>query len=303
MQTDGQMKTGRDVVIAALLGAEEFGFATAPLIVSGCIMMRVCHLNTCPVGVATQDPALRKKFTGKPEYVVNYFRLIAEEVREFMAQLGFRTIDEMIGRATARYRKRDRSLEGARASTSRAILYQPEVPADTFPVRAQEHRIMASTRRSTTQLIANCARRSRSDASGVGASDPKRQSHRRHDARQRSDAAVRREGLPDDTIRIHFTGSAGQSFGAFLPKGITLTLEGDANDYFGKGLSGGKLIVFRRGKRRSWPKTTSSSAMSCFTARRAARLLSAASPANGSRSATAARTLSSKASAITVANT
>ena len=136
VQVDGQMKTGRDVVIAALLGAEEFGFATAPLVVSGCVMMRVCHLNTCPVGIATQDPELRKQFTGKPEFVVNFFRFIAEEVREFMAQLGFRTMDEMIGRGGPARRAAGASITGRRAgSTSRAILHQPDVPADS-PRRA-----------------------------------------------------------------------------------------------------------------------------------------------------------------------
>jgi glutamate synthase (NADPH/NADH) large chain len=244
VQVDGQLKTGRDVVIAALMGAEEFGFATAPLVVSGCVMMRVCHLNTCPVGVATQDPLLRKNFTGKPEFVENFFRFIAEEVREHMAQLGFRTMDEMIGRVDRLDYRPALDHWKARGLDFSAILKQPEVAFGTLPrcVRAQDHGLEHAL---DNQLIAQCA-----DAldhrAPVSLDLPIRNVHRTvgtmlgYEVTRRYGAA----GLPDDTIRLHFTGSAGQSFGAFVPKGITLTLQGDTNDYLGKGLSGGKLVVY-----------------------------------------------------------
>ena len=244
VQVDGQLKTGRDVVIAALIGAEEFGFATAPLVVSGCVMMRVCHLNTCPVGIATQDPALRKNFSGKPEFVENFFRFIAEEVREHMAQLGFRTIDEMIGRVDRLDFKPAIDHWKARGLDFSAILKQPEVAFGTLPrcVRKQDHGLEHAL---DNQLIAQCA-----DALDhrmpVSLDLPIRNVHRTvgtllgYEVTRRHGAA----GLPDDTIRLHFTGSAGQSFGAFVPRGITLTLQGDTNDYLGKGLSGGKLVVY-----------------------------------------------------------
>ena len=300
VQVDGQLKTGRDVVIAALLGAEEFGFATAPLVVSGCIMMRVCHLNTCPVGIATQDPELRKKFTGKPEFVENYFRFVAEEVRELMAELGFRTIDEMVGRVDRLdIRAGGRSLEGEGPRP----LAGPASPAadTTSPRRRTTRRITGWRRRSTTR---SSRRRRRDRAEGAGRSalpDSQRQPHHRHPPRIRDHAAVRCGGLPDDTIRLQFTGSAGQSFGAFVPSGVTMNLEGDANDFVGKGLSGGKLIVHPLATRPSRPSTTSSSATSRSTARPVARRTSAASPASGSPSATAAPSPSWKASAITAA--
>ncbi len=244
VQVDGQLKTGRDVVIAALMGAEEFGFATAPLVVSGCIMMRVCHLNTCPVGVATQDPALRKNFTGKPEFVENFFRFIAEEVREYMAQLGFRTMDEMIGRVDRLNYKPAVDHWKAKGLDFSAILHQPDVAFDTLPrcVRPQDHGLEDAL---DNQLIARCA-----DAldtqTPVSLDLPIRNVHRTVGTMLGYEVTKRygADGLPDDTIQLHFTGSAGQSFGAFVPRGITLTLEGDSNDYLGKGLSGGKLIVF-----------------------------------------------------------
>jgi len=244
VQVDGQMKTGRDVVIAALMGAEEFGFATAPLVVSGCVMMRVCHLNTCPVGIATQDPVLRKNFTGKPEFVENFFRFIAQEVREHMAWLGFRTMDEMIGRVDRLDYKPAVDHWKAKGLDFSAILHQPVVAYDTLPrcVRKQEHRL---ERALDNQLIARCA-----DAlehrRPVSLDLPIRNVNRTvgtmlgYEVTRRYGAA----GLPDDTIQLRFTGSAGQSFGAFVPRGITLTLEGDSNDYLGKGLSGGKLVVY-----------------------------------------------------------
>ncbi|MBF8298330.1 MAG: gltB, partial [candidate division NC10 bacterium] len=244
VQTDGQMKTGRDVVVAALLGAEEYGFSTAPLVVMGCIMMRVCHLNTCPVGIATQDPELRKKFAGKAEFVEHFFRFIAQEVRELMAKLGFRTMDEMIGRvdrldmATAVDHWKARGLDYS------SILYRPEVGPEVArrKVREQDHGLEKSLDRTTIVPLCTPALERRE---AVSLRLPIRNVNRTVGTILGYELTSRYggEGLPDDTIRIHFTGSAGQSFGAFIPKGITFTLEGDSNDYLGKGLSGGKIIV------------------------------------------------------------
>ena len=244
VQVDGQLKTGRDVVVAALMGAEEFGFATAPLVVSGCVMMRVCHLNTCPVGVATQDPELRKNFTGKAEFIVNFFQFIAQEVREYMAALGFRTVDEMIGRVDRLNVRPAVNHWKARGLDFSAILHQADVPAGAARrrTRSQDHGLEHAVDHT---LIARCA-----DAlerkTPVSLSLPIGNAHRTvgtmlgYEVTRRHGAA----GLPEDTIRLQFTGSAGQSFGAFVPRGITLRLEGDSNDYVGKGLSGGKVIVY-----------------------------------------------------------
>ena len=250
VQVDGQMKTGRDVVVAALLGAEEFGFATAPLVVMGCVMMRVCHLNTCPVGIATQDPELRKTFGGKPEFVQNFFHFIAQEVRELMAELGFRTLDEMIGRAECLdFERATRALEsegpGPVADPARARDAAPLMAPAACAARRLQRRTPGLTPCSIAALIAQ-AQPALEHRVPVELSFPDSQhrSHHRHHARLRGDAAFRRgEGLPDDTIHVSFTGSAGQSFGAFLPRGITLALDGEANDFVGKGLSGGRLIV------------------------------------------------------------
>jgi len=245
VQTDGQMKTGRDVVIAALLGAEEYGFSTAPLVVMGCIMMRVCHLNTCPVGIATQDPELRKKFTGKPESVENFFRFIAQEVRELMAKLGFRTMDEMIGRADRLDMRKAVDHWKARGLDYSSILYRPEVGPDvaTRKVREQDHGLEKALDRTTIIPLCQPALERREP---VSLRLPIRNVNRTVGTLLGYEITTRygADGLPDDTIRIYFTGSAGQSFGAFVPRGITLTLEGDSNDYLGKGLSGGKIIVF-----------------------------------------------------------
>jgi glutamate synthase (ferredoxin) len=245
VQTDGQMKTGRDVVIAALLGAEEFGFSIAPLIVLGCIMMRVCHLNTCPVGIATQDPELRKKFAGNPEHVVNFFRFVAEEVREHMARLGFRTLDEMIGRVDRLDAKQAVNHWKARGLDFSAILYQPKVAKDvaTRCVRAQDHGLERSLDQTTILPLCRDALESKKPVDIIL---PIRNVHRTVGTLLGAEVSKRygADGLPEDTIRIHFNGSAGQSFGAFLPRGIGFTLEGDANDYVGKGLSGGRLVVF-----------------------------------------------------------
>jgi glutamate synthase (NADPH) large chain len=243
IETDGQLKTGRDVVIAALLGAEEFGFSTAPLIAEGCIMMRKCHLNTCPVGVATQDPVLRKNFEGKPEYLINYFHFVAEEIREIMAQLGFRKIDEMVGRVDKLRAQKAIDHWKARGLDLRAILRQPDVPSDiaTHCVETQDHGLSKAL---DYKLIELCLPAIVSKKP-VELDLPIRNIHRTVGAILSSNIAKRHgpNGLPSDTIRVKFTGSAGQSFGAFLVKGVTFKLEGESNDYMGKGLSGGRIII------------------------------------------------------------
>jgi len=245
VETDGQLKTGRDVAIAALLGAEEFGFATAPLVVLGCIMMRVCHLNTCPVGVATQDPRLRARFTGSPDHVVNFMKFIAQELREIMAQLGYRTLDEMVGRVDRLEPKRAIEHWKARGLDFSQILHQPEVEAvvGRYCTEKQDHGLAASL--DMTQLLDLC-RPALERGERVRATLPIRNVHRVVGTITGSEITKRYgpQGLPDGTIELTFTGSAGQSFGAFLPRGMTLTIEGDANDYVGKGLSGGRVIVY-----------------------------------------------------------
>ncbi|MCX6904040.1 MAG: glutamate synthase-related protein, partial [Verrucomicrobia bacterium] len=245
VETDGKLLTGRDVVIAALLGAEEFGFATAPLVTLGCIMMRACHLNTCPVGVATQDPQLRKLFTGKPEYVVTFMRFIAQEVRELMAQLGFRTFNEMVGRADRLEVKRAVEHWKAKGLDFSNILYQPDVGPEVgrFCQMPQDHGIEKSLdKRILLKLCEPALERKEK----VRATLPIHNVNRVVGTITGSEVTRRYgpEGLPEDTIMVRFKGSAGQSFGAFIPRGMTFTLEGDANDYIGKGLSGGKIIVF-----------------------------------------------------------
>jgi glutamate synthase (ferredoxin) len=245
VETDGQLKTGRDVVVAALLGAEEFGFATAPLVSVGCIMMRVCHLNTCPAGVATQDPQLRARFTGKPEHVVNFMKFIAEEVREIMAQLGFRTIEEMIGHTDRLEAKKAVEHWKAKGLDFSNILYQPDVGPEVgrFCQMKQDHGIDRSL--DVTTLLDLC-KPAIEKGEKVIAELPIRNVHRVVGTITSGEVTKKwgAKGLPEDTIRIQFKGSAGQSFGAFVTRGMTLSIEGDANDYFGKGLSGGKLIVF-----------------------------------------------------------
>ena len=245
VQTDGQMKTGRDVVIAALLGAEEYGFATAPLVVMGCIMMRVCHMDTCPVGIATQNPRLREQFRGQVEHVVNFFEFIAQEVRELMAQLGFRTIDEMIGRCDLLDMRQAIDHYKARGLDFSKIFYRPDMGPDVAVrrVREQEHGIEKTL--DVTTLIPACAP-ALERGEPVELDLPIRNVNRTVGTILGSELTRRHggTGLADDTIKLHFTGSAGQSFGAFVPRGITLTLEGDSNDYVGKGLSGGKIIVY-----------------------------------------------------------
>jgi glutamate synthase (NADPH/NADH) large chain len=244
VQTDGKLQTGRDVVVAALLGAEEFGFATTPLIAMGCVMMRKCHLNTCSVGIATQDPVLRKQFQGQPEHVINFFFFLAEQVRQYMAELGFRTFDEIVGRvdmldvdpAVDHWKGRGIDLS--------AILYSPPLPSRVARrcVQAQDHglqdaldhKIIAASRAAIDTLVP------------IEIDLPVRNIHRAVGTMLSGEIARKygSAGLPDETVRIHLTGAAGQSLGAFLANGVTLTLEGEANDYVGKGLSGGRLVVY-----------------------------------------------------------
>jgi glutamate synthase (ferredoxin) len=245
IEVDGQMKTGRDVVIGALLGAEEFGFSTAPLVTLGCVMMRACHLNTCPVGIATQDPELRKRFTGDPQYVVNFMTYVAREVREYMAQLGFRTFEEMVGHAERLEMRRAVDHWKAHSLDFSRILFQPQVPKTTLRTCqiGQDHKIEQSL--DATTLIPLC-KPALERGEKVEAELPIRNVNRVVGTTLGSEVTRRYggAGLPEDTISLHFRGSAGQSFGAFIPKGMTLTLEGDANDYLGKGLSGGKIILY-----------------------------------------------------------
>ncbi len=244
LQTDGKLQTGRDVAVAALLGAEEFGFATMPLISMGCMMMRKCHLNTCPVGIATQDPALRAKFTGTPDHVINFFFFVAEELREIMAQLGFRTVDEMIGRVDMLEPRKAVDHWKAKHIDLSFLLHHPPAPSrfgrrhliaqDHGLTDALDYQLIEMTKQALEQKVT------------VEFSLPIRNVHRAVGAMLSGEIARRygSAGLPDDTVKILFSGSAGQSFGAFLAKGITLFLEGDANDYAGKGLSGGRLVVY-----------------------------------------------------------
>jgi glutamate synthase (ferredoxin) len=245
VEVDGQLKTGRDVIIGALLGAEEFGFATAPLVAMGCIMMRVCHLNTCPVGVATQDPRLREKFAGKPEHVVTFMQFIAEEVRELMASLGFRTFNEMIGRTDCLETVKAISHYKARGIDLTPIL-RPELEVGPevgrYQTETQDHGLEESM---DVRLLIPLCRPTLEKGKPIAATLPIENVNRVVGTMLGAELTRKYggSGLPDDTIRLHFQGSAGQSFGAFVPRGITLLLEGDANDYVGKGLSGGKIIV------------------------------------------------------------
>jgi glutamate synthase (ferredoxin) len=245
VETDGQLKTGRDVVIAALLGAEEFGFATAPLVAVGCIMMRVCHLNTCPAGVATQDPRLRKMFAGKPEHVVNFMRFIAQDMREIMAQLGFRTVQEMIGRVDRLMPKAAIDHWKTKGFDFSNILYQPDVGPEVGRFRQIEQDHGLDKALDVTTLLELC-KPAIERGEPVRAQVPIRNVNRVVGTITGSEITRKYGpmGLPDDTVHIHFKGSAGQSFGAFMPPGMTFVLEGDANDHLGKGLSGGKIIVF-----------------------------------------------------------
>ncbi|MHB8917708.1 MAG: glutamate synthase-related protein, partial [Desulfocucumaceae bacterium] len=245
VETDGKLMTGRDVVIATLLGAEEYGFATAPLVVLGCVMMRVCNLDTCPCGIATQNPELRKMFKGDPQHVVNFMMFIAREMREIMAQLGFRTINQMVGRTDELEVSQAIDHWKAGGLDLSALLYQPDVPAGTgrYCTVKQNHGLDKTMDR---KVLLEICRPALDRKESVEARLPIRNINRTagtilgHEVTRRYGS----DGLPEDTIRLYFEGTAGQSFGAFVPRGITMILEGDANDYFGKGLSGGKLVAF-----------------------------------------------------------
>jgi glutamate synthase domain-containing protein 2/glutamate synthase domain-containing protein 1/glutamate synthase domain-containing protein 3 len=245
VETDGQLKTGRDIAVAALLGAEEFGFATAPLVVLGCIVMRVCHLDTCPVGVATQNPTLRKRFTGDPAHVVNFMRFLAQDLREIMARLGFRTLNEMVGRADKLQTRKAVDHWKAKGLDLSKIFYQPEMGPEVgrYCKVAQNHGLDQALDRTTLFEICKPALERRAK---VKKTLPIKNVNRVVGTMVGSELTRRYgpEGLPEGTIELHFQGSAGQSFGAFTPPGMTLILEGDANDYLGKGLSGAKIIVY-----------------------------------------------------------
>src|ERR1700686_2267756 len=244
VQVDGKLQTGRDVAIAALLGAEEFGFATTPLVTMGCIMMRKCHLNTCPVGIATQDPELSKKFAGKPEHVINFLFYVAEDLRLIMAELGFRKVDEMIGRVDCLTQRTDIEHWKAKGIDLSAVLYNPPMPSHVGRrcTQAQDHGLNDALDGKLIEQATDAIE----NLKPMSLSLPIRNVHRTVGAMLSGQIARRHgsAGLPDDTIRIQFHGCAGQSFGAFLAKGVTLTLEGEANDYVGKGLSGGTVIIY-----------------------------------------------------------
>jgi glutamate synthase (ferredoxin) len=244
VETDGQMKTGRDVVIAAMLGAEEFGFSTAPLVALGCIMMRVCHLNTCPVGIATQDPDLRDKFPGDPAHAVNFMKFIAQEVREIMAELGFAKLTDMVGRTDALEAQQAVTHWKAKGIDLSKLLYSPVMTPEVgrYCQMTQDHGLEKSL--DITQLLDLC-KGAIERGESVKATLPIHNTNRVVGTILGNEITKRHwEGLPDDTVHLHFQGSAGQSFGAFVPKGVTLELEGDANDYLGKGLSGGKIVLY-----------------------------------------------------------
>jgi glutamate synthase (NADPH/NADH) large chain len=244
VETDGQLKTGRDVAIAALLGAEEYGFASAALVASGCVMMRVCHLNTCPVGIATQDPVLRRKFEGKPEHVVNFMTFVAEELREIMAELGFRTVDEMVGRVDVLDVRDVSDHWKARGVDLSQILHKPDVP-DTVAIRCVGPQNHGLDKALDNEIIAR-ARPALERREPVSLTLPIRNVNRTVCTMLSAEISRRwgAAGLPPETVRIRFTGSAGQSFCAWLAEGVAVELEGDANDYFGKGLSGGRVVVY-----------------------------------------------------------
>ncbi|MFD2671235.1 glutamate synthase large subunit [Marinicrinis sediminis] len=245
LETDGKMLTGKDIVVAALLGAEEYGFSTSPMVVLGCVMMRVCHLDTCPVGVATQNPALREKFTGDPDHLVNYLRFIAQHAREIMAELGFRSINEMIGHTEVLEMKAAYEHFKLKNLDLSPLLYQPQVTEEVgrYNQIQQNHKLDESL---DMQQLLDICKPAIENKEHVHVALPIKNTNRVVGTIVGGEITKRygAEGLPNDTIRLHFNGSAGQSFGAFIPKGMTLSLEGDGNDYVGKGLSGGKLIVF-----------------------------------------------------------
>jgi len=245
IETDGKLMTGRDVIIAALLGAEEFGFATAPLVTLGCVMMRVCNLDTCPVGVATQNPELRRKFCGDPQYVVNFMRFIAQEMREWMARLGFRTIDEIVGHSEVLEPNNAILHWKSKGLDLSAILYQPDMPEDSprHCIKSQEH-LTADTL--DALVLLDICRPALQKGERVVSELPIRNTDRAVGTILGSEITRKygEKGLPEETISLKFTGSAGQSFGAFIPRGLSLTLVGDANDYLGKGLSGGRIVVY-----------------------------------------------------------
>ena len=303
VQVDGGLKTGRDVIIGALLGADEFGFATAPLVVSGCLMMRKCHLNTCPVGVATQDPELRKRFTGQPEHVVNYFFLVAEDVRRWMAKLGFRRINDMIGRSDRLDMQPAITHWKAQGLDFSRIFYKPEVDSSTavYQTELQEHGL----ENALDHVLIREAQSALEHAKPVMIHTDIRNINRTFGAMLSGEVAKRygHKGLPEDTIAIHVKGTAGQSFGAFLAQGISIQLEGDGNDYVGKGMSGGRIAIFPPKRAVSILRKILLLVTPCFTVLSAASVISMGLQASDSPFETQVRLLLLKALVITVANT
>ncbi len=304
VETDGQLKTGRDVAVAALLGAEEFGFATAPLVSVGCILMRVCHLNTCPVGVATQDPKLRERFAGTPEHVVNFMYFVAQDLRQIMAQLGFRTLNEMVGRVDRLEPRKAIAHWKARGFDFSTILYQPDLGPEIgrYCTGTQDHGLEKSL--DVTKLLDLCA-------PAIERGEPVQAEVSIRNVNRvvgtiTGSAITRRwgaMGLPQDTVQLLFRGSAGQSFGAFMPPGMTFRLEGDANDYVGKGLSGGRIMVYPSPAATFVPEENIIIGNVALYGATAVRRTSAAWPVSASRFATAASGPLWRASATTAVNT
>ena len=303
LQVDGGLRTGRDVIIGALLGADEFGFSTAPLIAAGCIMMRKCHLNTCPVGVATQDPVLRKRFKGTPEHVINFFFYMAEEVRQFLAEMGYTKLEEIVGKAELLEKREMIDHWKAKGLDFTRIFHKPEAAADKIRwTERQNHPIVDILDRklieqAKTALESKIPVKIEMDIKNVD---------RSAGAMLSGEVAkrYRHKGLKEDTISVKFRGTAGQSFGAFLARGISFDLIGDGNDYVGKGLCGGRIVIRPPEEtRKSFRKTRSSLATPCFTGRSRARPISAAWPVNVSPFVTRAPSQSSRARVTMAANT
>ena len=281
LQVDGGLKTGRDVIIGALLGADEFGFSTAPLIAAGCIMMRKCHLNTCPVGVATQDPVLRKRFKGTPEHVINYFFYVAEEVREILAAMGYTSINEIIGESQLLEKAGMIDHWKAKGLDFSRIFYKPE--AEKSEIHWTERQVHPIADILDRKLIEQ-AKPALEEGKPVRIETKITNVDRSAGAMLSGRIAEKygHEGLPDDTIAISLTGTAGQSFGAFLAAGVSFDLQGDANDYVGKGLSGGRIVIRPPENTGLFPKNRSLPAIPACMARFPARPISAASPVNAS---------------------
>lgn len=282
LETDGKLMTGKDVVVAALLGAEEYAFSTAPLVVLGCVIMRVCHLDTCPVGIATQNPELRRKYTGEADYIVRFMTFIAEDMRELMAELGVRTVDELVGRTDLLEVNEHINNEKAKQLDLSNLLFKPESSGAKacIKTKAQDHKLEQSL---DARELLEAAKPALLNGAKVTYATTIRNTDRVVGTIVGSEVSKKygAKGLPENTISFSFKGSAGQSFGAFIPQGITLRLEGDANDYIGKGLSGGKIAVFPARNAAFAAKDNVIVGNTSFMALRLARRLSQVKQANG----------------------